>query len=163
MHLLSLRIERKICVEGKYLRGEKDEGLGKIRKTLLSVCVIKIHRVILYTPCIKWMAVYFSKCHVSSGPIVQDKDFYVHERINVVWWIVALWAEKYGGNSMETFLVLCQKYSCPFVHKGIRQINESSNARIWSADRSRWMLRSSAVAESCIFRLSGKGSWVFIT
>ena len=117
--------------------------------------------VILYTACIKCIAVHFYTYLVSSGPIVQDKDFYAHERIKVVWWTVALWADKYGRNSMETFLVLCQiKHGCPFVNNVIRQINESSNARLWSADRSRRMLSSSAVVESCIFRSSGRGSRV---
>ena len=128
------------------------------------LCVLKIHKFILYTACIKCMAVHFYTCRVSSGPIVQDKEFYAHVRINFIWWTAALWAAKYGRNSMETFLVLCQiKHGCPFVHKIIRQINESSNAWLWSADRSRWMLRSSAVVESCMFRSSGRGSRVVIT
>ena len=40
--------------------------------------------VILYTACIKCMAVHFYTCLVSSSPIVQDMDFYAHKRINVV-------------------------------------------------------------------------------
>ena len=81
------------------------------------------------------------------------------------WWIVALRADKYGGHSVETFFCTMSDKAwlsfCAF--KIIRQINKYSDARLWSADRSRWMLSSSAVAESCIFRLSGRSTWVVIT
>ena len=81
-----MRIERKKerYLEKVNILEEKDEGHEKIRKKFLSVCLMKIHRDILYTTCIKCMAVHFYTCRVSSGPIVQDKDFYEHERINVV-------------------------------------------------------------------------------